>query len=161
MLLCVGPLVVLGVSCVLVGFAVGVAMYRRRNTEEETDVVEINDENYGTAFEAVIVSVFEESQNEKLNGGVKFDDKNDLEEAMLCSDMENELSEGAILEHLDETDDINNFGAIDRKTNLEEANPILEEDAIRTIKEQALEFKKYADMNKDTAELYRFCENSN
>ena len=123
----------LGVSCVVVGFAVGVAMYRRRNTEEETDVVEINDENYGNAaFEAVIVSVFEESQNEKLNGGVKFDDKDDLEEAMLCSDVETELSEAAILEHLDETDDINNFGAIDWKTNLEEANPILEEGLSKT-----------------------------
>ena len=123
----------------------------RGAVEEQADIVNTNADNYGTTVEAVNDS--KESAKVKVQ---KILDNDDLEEAMLCSDVEIEKAEAAIMKHLDETLDINEmdkyFGVADDDltdgTDENRAYQVLEEEeAMRTIQEQAKEINRYAVLN--------------
>ena len=66
------------------------------------DVIEINDENYGTTLHQAIYDQLELAFR-KANEGSSFVDMDDLDEVMLSSDVDIEKAEAAILKHLDET----------------------------------------------------------
>ena len=118
----------------------------RGAVEEQADIVNTNADNYGTTVEAVNDS--KESAKVKVQ---KILDNDDLEEAMLCSDVEIEKAEAAIMKHLDETLDINEmdkyFGVADGTDENRDNQILEEEEAMRTIQEQAKEINRYAVLN--------------
>ena len=103
---------VVSLGILVSGVLVGVVVMSRGAVEEQADIVNTNADNYGTTVEAV--------NDSKGSAKVKVQtiiDNDDLEEAMLCSDVEIEKAEAAIMKHLDETLDINEmdkyFGVAD------------------------------------------------
>ena len=138
------------------------AKYKHANFQEDIDVYSMQpmsiDDMIQANFEkkGIIPEAVKDSVNVKIGNVERILDNDDLEEAMLCSDAEIEKAEAAIMKHLYETLDINDmdkyFGVADEDltdmTDENRDNQILEEEeAMRTIQEQAKEINRYAVLN--------------
>ena len=140
--------VLLVTGCILViTVLVGVVVITKV-TKVDQDMVQVKTENYGTNTEQV-----KDLKTWKTNN-------DNLEEAMLCSDVEIEKAEAEIMKAFEETldineaKDLNKYFSIDDQeldetiSEMSDNNPIKEEEAVKAIQCQAKEFDKYAESNK-------------
>ena len=111
-------------------------------TKQDEEKVQIKSENYGT-----------NNENEKeVKSKVV---KDNLEEAMLCSDVEIEKAEAEILKACEETLDLSEVKELNKYFSIADEEPpenenqdaIQEEEAIKAIQCQAKEFNRYTAAN--------------
>merc|ERR1712243_43472 len=125
------------VITVLVG-----VMVITKATKQDEEKVQIKSENYGT-----------NTENEKEVKPIVV--KDNLEEAMLCSDVEIEKAEAEILKACEETLDLSEVKELNKYFSIADEEPpeyenqdaIQEEEAIKAIQCQAKEFNRYTAAN--------------
>merc|ERR1712179_736892 len=116
---------------------VGVVIITKATKQDEENVL-LKTENYGT-----------NTEDEKVK---RIEVKDNLEEAMLCSDVEIEKAEAEIMKACEETLDLSEVKELNKYFSIAdeepaETNSIQEEEAIKAIQSQAKELNRYAAAN--------------